>query len=77
MKETVARSLFEVIRATLPPDTAFILVLQDGESGGLVSNLAAPEDVSRVLHAIAEEHSANYLREADGTEHEARGSGGH
>jgi hypothetical protein len=75
VKETVARTLCDTIRAALPPETAFILVLQDGESGGLVSNLATPEEVSRVLHAVAEEHSANYMREAD--EHEARGGEGH
>jgi hypothetical protein len=36
VKETVARTLFDTIRAALPPETSFILVLQDDEDGGFI-----------------------------------------
>jgi hypothetical protein len=77
LKETVARELFDTIRAKVTPETVFILVLSDSESSGLVSNLGSETEVSEVLFAIAEEHKKSKTREADGTGYEARGSGGH
>jgi hypothetical protein len=58
MKKEVAQGLFEALRALLPEDAAFVLVVipRDSPGGDVVSNVVGGEAVSEVLSAVAGEY---------------------